>query len=108
MEFGVKRHEHRGPVAAGVSLGQRSANRAAIAHLDVSDAGGAVVQDWNLLRGRRVLNLGAAGHGTEAKPYIFFFDKGSPGDEVDVDPVPWHSEAALHQRNQALPAGQQL
>ena len=66
------------------------------------------MQDGNVFRKRGVLNLGVAGHCSEAKRSQIFFNEGSVRDKVQIHQVFGIGEAKLKQRNQTLAAGEKL
>jgi hypothetical protein len=56
--FARKRQQHRGPIAARVGLGNRTADRASISDLHVSNSRSAITQNRNLCSSRRIFDLG--------------------------------------------------
>src|SRR4029077_2368623 len=92
---GFERDQSVRPVAAWIGLSQRSADGTPVSHLNVCNPGSAVVQDGNLSRQRRMLNLGVTRHSSEAKCAGIFLDEGIARDEVQVHKVLGVSEAKL-------------
>ena len=77
---GVERDQGAGPIAAGIGFGERSADGAAVSHLHVGNASGAVVQDGNLSRKGGVLDFGMTSHGSEMqRAAVFLLIKEVPG-----------------------------
>ena len=71
-----KRHKHRRPVAARVGFGQRATNGAAIAHLNIGNSRGAVMENGNCSSRSRCLDLRMPRQRTEAKRVIVFLNVG--------------------------------
>src|ERR1700676_2437383 len=105
---GFERDQCIGPVAAWIGLSKRSADGTPVSHLNVCNPGSAVVQDGNLSRQRRMLNLGVARHSSEVKCPGISFDEGSVRDEVQVNKVLGIGETKLQKGTQLRPAADTL
>ena len=99
--------QHGRPVAGGIGFGNRSADGAQVAYLRIGNSGGAIVENGNSCRVGRSGDLGVARHRAEAKRAVAA-NVGSFRNEVEIDQMARRGETKLHQRNEALPAGQKL
>ena len=100
--------ENYRPITAGIGFGQRAADGAAIADLHIGNAGGAVVQDGDFGCDGRILDFRMTSQRPEVKVAVGFIDLRSSRDKVEVHQMCGIGEAQLHQRDEALAAGQQL
>lgn len=78
-----------------------------MSHLRIGNAGGAIAKDGNSFRQCRVGDVGMAGHGAQIERTVAA-NVGCFGNEVEVDEVPRRGQTQFHQRNETLPAGQEL
>src|SRR5258708_7739536 len=103
---GFERDQGVRPIAAWICFRERSADGAPVSHLHVGNPGGAVVQNGNLSRQRRMLDLGVASHSSKMQLSRIFSNEGVIRDEVQVHEVLGIGEAKLKQRNPTLAAHQ--
>ena len=64
------------------------------------------MQDGNARGNVGILYFRVAGERANSQLAIAIFYIGKPGDEIEVNQMLWISKAQLHQRDQALAAGQ--
>src|SRR5579864_8795460 len=107
-DFCFLREEDSSPVSAGVGFGERAPDGAAIADLNVRNARRAVVQDGKPHTHGRVLNLGVSSQSAKAHGAVLLIDVARARNKVQIDQVARIRETQLHERNQALAAGEHL
>src|SRR6202142_3864721 len=87
MHLGRKSGKNSRPVAAGVGFRQRAANRPAVAHLDVGNSRGTVMENGNLRSRGGCLDFRVPGQSAEVKRAIVFLDVGRTAYEVQIHKV---------------------
>ena len=108
-EVSVEGEEHRGKVGGRVAVRDGAADGAAVANLRVADLPRGVGDDGALLaqeRARR--DVVVAGQRADRDPIAVVLDVREVGEPSDVDEKGRLGEAQLHERQQRVPAGQQL
>ena len=109
LEGRIECEGNRGVVARGVAVGERAAERSAIADLRIAHGirglpeHGRVLVEVVAHRERRVLGRGSD---REARPVER--DAGEIGKPADVDEYAGFGQAQLHHRNEAVAAGEDL
>src|SRR5207237_8213153 len=106
--FCFERHQHRGPIPAGIGFSERSADSSTITDLYVGNARCAVVKNWELRSTGRRLDLRVPSQGAKSQGAVFCLDVRRPGDEIEIHKMLWAGEVQLHQRAQDLDKGDQL
>jgi hypothetical protein len=109
VDLGVERHQDGGVVGRRIGVRQAAADGAAVAHLRVADRRGRFRERRTLVgqerrRRHRVVRRG----GADLDLAVLLRDARQPRDAGDVDERGRLAEPQLHQRNQAVAAGQQL
>ncbi len=101
--------EHGRQVGRRVAVGDRSADGAAVAHLRVAHLAGGVSQERRL-RGEQRAHLEVAVPGEAADGHVVTAvpDVGQLLQPADVDEHGRGGEAELHQRDERVPAGEEL
>ena len=109
LELGVERERDRGQLGGGVGVGDRAADGAAVADLEVADhAASPGEQRHRLDRRFVVLGLGLAGHRPDREGPVRALDAAQLVDPVEVDDVLEAGEAQRQHRHEALAAGEHL
>ena len=109
VNIGVERRHHRGHVCRRVGVRQTAADGAAVAHLRIADRLGALGHHWTpLVQQRRGGDLVVHGAGADHDLAVALADAGEVGDAADVDEELRLAEPQLHQRHQAVAAGDEL
>src|SRR4030081_1074178 len=83
--FSGQSEKHSRPITARISLGKRAANRAAIAHLNIGNARGAVVENRDFPSHGRCLDLCMPGQRAEANRAVVFLYIRSSRNEVQIN-----------------------
>ena len=109
VDFGVDRQHDGRVVGRWIRMGQAAAQRAAIADLRIANFTGRVGHARALLaeqrrRGDRVVDRG----GADLDLSLVFSDVRERLDPGDIDERLWFTQAKLHQRHKAVPAGDKL
>ena len=105
----VQGQDHRGQVGRGVAVGQRAADRAAVPDLRVADLAGGV-REQRQLAGQHVGggDVVVAGERADREVAAVVADVAELAEPADVDQGLRHRQPQLHQREQRVPAGQEL
>ena len=108
-ETRVEGYRHRGQVARRVGVGKAAADGAHVAHLRIGHRGRRLGQHGRPRRHQvRRLKLGVGGHRAYGKAAVLFANVGHVAYSAQVDDNLRLGQAQLHQRNEAVAAGQQL
>ena len=102
-----RRKQNWRPVTSGIRFGERTANRPHVANLRIGDAGSAVAKDGNSRGFRRGGDLRVPCHGADAQSPVAA-NVGGFGNEVEIDQMTRGRKTKLHQRDEALAAGEEL
>ena len=90
-------------------MSDRTADRAAVTYLRIADVAGSMRQQRHVLgKDRTGLDVHVAGERANRDVVAGVADVRQVGDATDVDQDARLGEAQLHQRQQAVPAGQKL
>ena len=105
----AERQRRRRKVGGRIAVRNGPADRAAVAHLRVADVTGGVGQQRDVLGEHRTgLDVHVAGQCADGDVVAGIADVRQVTDAADVDQHTWLGEAQLHQRQQAVPAGEEL
>ena len=106
---GPERQRGRRQVAGRVGMGDRAADRATVADRGIPDVARRVGEQRDMLgEQRRRLDVAVPRERTDGDVVAGVADVREVGDPADVDEHGRLSEAQLHQRQQAVPAGKKL
>ena len=109
LELGVERQRDRRQLRRGVGVGDRPADGAAVADLEVTDERDRLGEQRHRLAGRRVvLDRALRRHRLDRERAVRTGDPAQVVDPVEVDDVLEAREPQRQHRHQALPAGQHL
>src|SRR6266850_2240476 len=103
----VQGKQDRAPISARVRFRKRSADRPLIAHLHVRDARRAIVNDGNGRSGVRCIDVRVTRQSPESQLAVAAPDFTQPRNEIDIHQRAGTRHSHLHQRDEALPAGNQ-
>ena len=105
----AERERRRRQVGGRVGVGDRAADRAAVAHLRVADVAGGVRQQRHVLGEHvGVLDVVVAGQRADGDVVAGVADVRQVAEPADVDEHARLGQAQLHQRQQAVAAGEEL
>src|SRR2546422_4062060 len=104
---GVQREQNRRPIAARIRFGERAANGALISHLHVGDARGAVMDNRNAPGDFGGFDIRMASQRAEMQLAAALLNPGKAWKEIDIYEIARARQPHLHQRNEALPPGEQ-
>ena len=109
MDLGVNRQHDGGVIGGWIRVGQAATQRAAIADLRIADLTGGLGDNRTLVgEQRRRGNVVMDRRREDLDLAVLLADAGEPGNFRDVDQDARLAQAQLHQRHQAVPAGQEL
>jgi hypothetical protein len=109
VDLGVDRQHHRRVVGRRIGVGDAAAKRAAIAHLLIADVGGRIGKNragFDQQRGRRHVVMDGAG--TDLDLPVLLADAGEFRDPRNVNQRLRLAEPELHERHEAVSAGDQF
>ena len=105
----AEREHHRRQVRRGVAVGQRTGERAAVANLRVADFTGRSREERDVLgEDLAVLDVVVAGEPTDRDVVAGVVDVREVAEAAHVDEHRRGGEAELHERQQRVPAGEDL
>ena len=108
-ELGVEREHDRREVGRRVAVRDRTADRAAVAHLRVADPGGGLPDQRAVLREHRIAHeLCVPRERADRDPVAVVADVAQLVEPADVDEQRRTREAQAHERNERVPAGEEL
>ena len=109
LELGVEGQRHGRVLGCWIGVGQRPAERAPVADLEMTDEWRRSGQKRHGTGHRRVtLDLGLASHGSDAEGAVPSFDTTELVHPVEIDDVVEPGQSQRHDRHQALAPGQHL
>ena len=104
-DMAVRDQQHGPEVRRRLAVGERAADRAAVSHLLVGDRRGGAGDEAELAA---LLKVRVAGHRPDPKRAVVALDAAQAGHPAQVDQQRRRREAQLHQRDERVPAGEQL
>src|SRR2546427_6848620 len=104
---GVQREQSGRPIAARIRFGERAANGALISHLHVGDACSAIMDNRNARGDFGRFDIGMLCPGSYMHRAAALLNPGKAWKEIDIYQIAGARQPHLHQRNEALPPGEQ-
>ena len=109
MDVSIDREHHRGVVGCRIGVREAAADRATIAHLLIADLRSRVGNDGAVLvQQRRGGDIVVDGAGADLDSAVLLANAGEARDARDVNQQLRLVQSKLHERNEAVAAGDEL